>query len=74
VKLAEQKSIPLDKLTLEDLKTLDPHFEADVMNLWSYENRCFYPAFNTMHVLPLYQRNSLFLNFILYITYSTSSN
>lgn len=39
VKLAENKGVPLDKLTLEDLKTLDPKFEADVMNLWSYENR-----------------------------------
>ena len=39
VKLAEQKGIPLDKLSLEDLQTLDPKFEADVMNLWSYENR-----------------------------------
>lgn len=39
VKLAENKGVPLDKLTLEDLQTLDPKFEADVMNLWSYENR-----------------------------------
>ena len=39
VKLAENKGIPLDKLSLEDLQTLDPKFEADVMNLWSYENR-----------------------------------
>lgn len=39
MKLAENKGVPLDKLTLEDLQTLDPKFEADVMNLWSYENR-----------------------------------
>ena len=39
VKLAETKGVPLDKLTLEDLQTLDPKFEADVMQLWSYENR-----------------------------------
>lgn len=39
VKLAETKGVPLDKLTLEDLQTLDPKFEEDVMQLWGYENR-----------------------------------
>jgi hypothetical protein len=39
VKLAETKGVPLDKLTLEDLKSINPAFEADVMSLWSYENR-----------------------------------
>ena len=45
MKLAEQKGVPLDKLSLEDLQTLDPKFEADVMNLWSYENRFISVAF-----------------------------
>ena len=38
VKLSESKGIPLDKLTLDDMKSLHPAFEADVTNLWSYEN------------------------------------
>ena len=38
MKLAETKSVPLDKLTLADLKTLNPMFEEDVMKIWSYEN------------------------------------
>eukprot|EP01040_Poterioochromonas_malhamensis_P000113 gene113-118_t len=38
VKLAETKAIPLNELTLEDLRTLHPLFEADVSQLWSYEN------------------------------------
>ena len=38
MKLAETKGVPLDKLTVEDLKTINPAFEADVMQLWSYEN------------------------------------
>lgn len=37
VRLAETKGVPLDKLTLADLQTLHPKFEADVMNIWSYE-------------------------------------
>ena len=59
VKLAEQKGIPLDKLSLEDLQTLDPKFEADVMNLWSYENRF---AFVFSIALFLF---SIFLSFFL---------
>lgn len=39
VKLAENKGIPLDQLTLVDLKGLHNKFENDVMQLWSYENR-----------------------------------
>lgn len=39
VKLAETKGVPLDKLTVEDLKTLNPLFSSDVTKLWSYENR-----------------------------------
>lgn len=38
VKLAETKGVPLDKLSVDDLKTLHPMFEADVETLWSYEN------------------------------------
>ena len=38
MKLAETKGVPLDKLTVEDLKTINPAFEADVMQLWRYEN------------------------------------
>ncbi len=38
MKLAETKAIPLNELTLEDLRTLHPLFEADVSQLWSYEN------------------------------------
>jgi argininosuccinate lyase len=30
--------VPLDKLTLADLKTLHSDFEADVDELWSYEH------------------------------------
>ena len=37
VRLAETKEIPLDQLTLADLQTLHPRFEADVANVWSYE-------------------------------------
>jgi argininosuccinate lyase len=39
VKLAEDKDVPLDQLTVADLKTLNPLFEEDVLKLWSYENR-----------------------------------
>ena len=38
VKLAESKGVALDKLTVEDLKTLHERFEDDVEKLWSYEN------------------------------------
>jgi argininosuccinate lyase len=37
VKLAEQNGIPLNTLTLEDLRSLHGAFEADVLQLWSYE-------------------------------------
>ena len=39
VKMAEDKQIPLDKLTLDDLKTLHNAFDADVEMIWSYEAR-----------------------------------
>jgi len=38
VKLAESKGVPLDKLTVGDLKQLHDKFEDDVEKLWSYEN------------------------------------
>ena len=38
MKLAETNGVPLDKLTLADLKSLNPLFEEDVMKIWSYEN------------------------------------
>eukprot|EP01041_Mallomonas_annulata_P004518 gene4518-8974_t len=38
VKLAEEKNIPLDQLSLEDLLTLHPLFAEDVKELWSYEH------------------------------------
>jgi argininosuccinate lyase len=38
VKMAEERGAPLDSLTLADLQTLHPKFEADVAKLWSYEN------------------------------------
>ena len=38
VKMAEEKGVPLDKLTCEDLKTLHPLFDTDVVQLWSYSN------------------------------------
>ena len=37
VKLAKDKKIPLDKLTLADLKPLCDKFEEDVQDIWSYE-------------------------------------
>lgn len=38
VKLAEDKKIPLNTLTLADLQTLHPLFSEDVSKIWSYEN------------------------------------
>jgi argininosuccinate lyase len=38
VKLAEERNIPLDKLTVADLKTLHEKFEDDVAKIWSYQN------------------------------------
>ncbi|RYY71908.1 hypothetical protein EON63_21365 [archaeon] len=39
VKLAEDKQVPLDHLTVLDLQTLHPAFGEDVVEIWSYENR-----------------------------------
>lgn len=38
VKLAEERNIPLDKLTVADLKSLHDKFEDDVIKIWSYQN------------------------------------
>lgn len=38
MKLAEDKGIPLDHLTVADLQTLHPDFSDDVQELWSYEH------------------------------------
>lgn len=38
VRLAEDMAVPLDQLTLADLQSLHPSFEADVSKLWCYEN------------------------------------
>jgi argininosuccinate lyase len=38
VKMSEEKGVPLDKLTCEDLKSLHPLFGDDVVKLWSYDN------------------------------------
>ena len=37
VKLSEERGVPLSTLTLADLKPLCPAFEADVVDIWSYE-------------------------------------
>jgi argininosuccinate lyase len=39
VKMAETKGIPLDHLSVADLQSLSPLFEADVSAIWSYEAR-----------------------------------
>ena len=38
VKMAETRNIPLDKLTVDDLRTLHEKFDDDVVNIWSYAN------------------------------------
>ncbi|XP_048257049.1 argininosuccinate lyase-like [Haliotis rufescens] len=38
VALAERKGCVMEKLLLEDLKTVSPLFESDVANVWNYEN------------------------------------
>ena len=38
VKLAEDKGVPLDALTVADLKSLHAGFDEDVTQLWSYEH------------------------------------
>lgn len=39
VKMAEERGVPLNTLTVEDLQTLHPLFAEDVLKIWSYENR-----------------------------------
>ena len=38
VRLAESLNTSLDQLTLDQLKTLHPEFENDVMQVWNYES------------------------------------
>jgi len=37
VRLAEEKKVSIDALSLEDLKAIDSRFEADVAKVWNYE-------------------------------------
>lgn len=37
VRLAEENSVSIDTLTLEQLQKIDSRFEADVMDVWDYE-------------------------------------
>lgn len=37
VALAEKESIPMDKLTYEQLQSVDPRFEQDVVNIFDYQ-------------------------------------
>lgn len=37
VRLAEEKEVSIDTLTLEQLQEIDSRFEADVMKVWDYE-------------------------------------
>lgn len=39
VKLAEDKNVPLDTLSLAELQSLHPMFAEDVQEIWSYEHR-----------------------------------
>lgn len=53
VKLAEDRNVPLNTLTIEDLQSLHPLFEADVKELWSYEHRYTIFLFLSVIQLPL---------------------
>ena len=37
VRLAEEKNVSLSKLSLEDIKSLHPKFEDDVLNVWTFD-------------------------------------
>ena len=37
MKLAVDKKVPLDQLTVDDLKSICDKFEDDVAEIWSYE-------------------------------------
>ncbi|KAJ1967373.1 argininosuccinate lyase [Dispira parvispora] len=37
VRMAEERRVPLNTLSLTDLKSLHPSFEADVQDVWNYE-------------------------------------
>lgn len=54
MKLAETKGVPLDQLTVEDLRTLHPFFEADVTQLWSYENRFVLNGMDICNILTIF--------------------
>ena len=37
VRMAEEKGISMSQLTVQDLKTLHPLFEQDVLQVWDFE-------------------------------------
>ena len=37
VRLAEEKNVSIDTLSLEELQKIDARFEADVTKVWDYE-------------------------------------
>ncbi len=37
VRLAEEKKVSIDTLSLEELQAIDSRFEADVTKVWDYE-------------------------------------
>ena len=37
VRLAEEKKVSIDTLSLEELQAIDARFEADVTKVWDYE-------------------------------------
>jgi argininosuccinate lyase len=37
VRLAEEKKVSLDTLSLDELKAIDSRFDADVAKVWDYE-------------------------------------
>ena len=37
VRMAEERGVSMSQLSVEDLKTLHPLFEADVMQVWDFE-------------------------------------
>ena len=39
VKLAEQRGVPLDALSVDDLRSLHSRFDEDVAAVWDYETR-----------------------------------
>jgi len=37
VRLAEERKVSIDTLSLEELQAIDSRFEADVVKVWDYE-------------------------------------